>query len=31
VEYAEQSHTFRNSGDDEFIRAMIAFYDRHLK
>jgi dipeptidyl aminopeptidase/acylaminoacyl peptidase len=31
VEYADQSHTFRNSGDDDFIGAMIAFYDRHLK
>ena len=31
VEYAEQSHTFRNSGDDDFIRAMTVFYDRNLK
>lgn len=29
--YAEQAHTFRNSGDDAFIREVINFYDRKVK
>ena len=31
AEYPDQPHTFQNSGDNEFIRAMIAFFDREMR
>jgi dipeptidyl aminopeptidase/acylaminoacyl peptidase len=30
-EYPDQPHTFKNDGDGQFIRAMVEFYDQHLR